>query len=51
MYIIILAGSITTQKDAAACTLINEIPIEVRQINGDTNVLTRKYLINWSSTS
>lgn len=45
MYIIILAGSITTQKYWAAWTLINEIPIEVRKINGDTKVLIRTYLV------
>jgi hypothetical protein len=31
--------------------LINEIPIEVRKINGVTKVLLRKYLIKWSGIS
>jgi hypothetical protein len=51
MYIIILAGSIPTQKYWAAWTLINDNPIEVRKINGDTKVLMRKYLIRYSSIS
>jgi len=46
-----LAGSIKTQKYWAAWMLINEIPIEVRKINGVTKVLLRKYLIKWSGIS
>jgi len=47
MYIIIFTGSITAQKYWAACMLINEIPIEIRNITGEANVLIRTYLTRW----
>lgn len=47
MYIIILTGSMTPQKYCAACMLINEIPIEIRNISGEANVLKRTYLTRW----